>query len=214
MGLWKSGHWSSPMRRSNQLPGARRSTALRRIIRGASSQPRSRGAWQAGSVGAGLPRKSETVRPGDILILVQRRNPFFDALIRELRQHGVKVAGADRLQLGHAYRGPRCAGAGPVHAAAGRRLHARLRAQESIGCRAMTARRSMMPIFSPWHMGAAINRSGNDCVKAAIRDLPRAKAYLERWLAEGAGLTPFAFFSRLLVELRASFAAAARARGQ
>ena len=39
------------------------------------------------------------VKPGDILVLVRVRNVFFDALIRELRQAGVPVAGADRLKL-------------------------------------------------------------------------------------------------------------------
>ena len=40
-----------------------------------------------------------TVQPDDILVLVQKRNVFFDALIRELRQRNVPVAGADRLKL-------------------------------------------------------------------------------------------------------------------
>ncbi len=39
------------------------------------------------------------VRPGDILILVRSRTGLFDALVRELRNEGVPVAGADRLQL-------------------------------------------------------------------------------------------------------------------
>ena len=41
----------------------------------------------------------KVVKPGDILVLVRVRNVFFDALIRELRQAGVPVAGADRLKL-------------------------------------------------------------------------------------------------------------------
>ena len=36
---------------------------------------------------------------GDILILVRTRGPFFDAVIRALKQKRVPVAGADRLQL-------------------------------------------------------------------------------------------------------------------
>ena len=39
------------------------------------------------------------VRPGDILILVRRRDQFFDAMIRALRQLNVPVAGADRIIL-------------------------------------------------------------------------------------------------------------------
>lgn len=40
------------------------------------------------------------VEPGDILILVRKRGPLFEALIRALKSAGVPVAGADRLELG------------------------------------------------------------------------------------------------------------------
>ena len=40
------------------------------------------------------------LRPGDILILVQRRSAIFHDLIRALKQAGLPVAGADRLRLG------------------------------------------------------------------------------------------------------------------
>lgn len=40
------------------------------------------------------------VSAGDILILVQRRNLLFSALIAEMRQLDIPVAGADRLELG------------------------------------------------------------------------------------------------------------------
>lgn len=39
------------------------------------------------------------MQAGDILILVRQRNDFFDAVIRNLKSHGVAVAGADRLKL-------------------------------------------------------------------------------------------------------------------
>jgi ATP-dependent helicase/nuclease subunit A len=39
------------------------------------------------------------VTAGDILILVRSRGPFFEAVIRALKQSAVPVAGADRLQL-------------------------------------------------------------------------------------------------------------------
>jgi ATP-dependent helicase/nuclease subunit A len=39
------------------------------------------------------------VTPGDIMILVQRRDPLFEAIIRELKVHDLPVAGADRLKL-------------------------------------------------------------------------------------------------------------------
>lgn len=39
-------------------------------------------------------------RPGEILILVRRRGPAFEAVIRELKRLEVPVAGADRLDVG------------------------------------------------------------------------------------------------------------------
>jgi ATP-dependent helicase/nuclease subunit A len=39
------------------------------------------------------------VTPGDVMILVQRRNALFSAIIRELKSRGLDVAGADRLRL-------------------------------------------------------------------------------------------------------------------
>ena len=39
------------------------------------------------------------IRAGDIMILVRRRNAFFEAVIRALKEKDVPVAGADRLQL-------------------------------------------------------------------------------------------------------------------
>ncbi|HRO15019.1 MAG TPA: double-strand break repair helicase AddA [Paracoccus sp. (in: a-proteobacteria)] len=40
------------------------------------------------------------IRPGDVLVLVQRRSSVFHDLIRALKQAGLPVAGADRLKLG------------------------------------------------------------------------------------------------------------------
>lgn len=39
------------------------------------------------------------VAPGDIMVLVQRRNPFAAPLIRELKARGLDVAGSDRISL-------------------------------------------------------------------------------------------------------------------
>ena len=39
------------------------------------------------------------VEPGDILILVRKRGPLFEAIIRALKSEHVAVAGADRLNL-------------------------------------------------------------------------------------------------------------------
>src|SRR3546814_66381 len=39
------------------------------------------------------------MRPGDIMVLVRRRNIFLNALVRELKVLGVPVAGVDRMRL-------------------------------------------------------------------------------------------------------------------
>ncbi|HZK88965.1 MAG TPA: double-strand break repair helicase AddA [Stellaceae bacterium] len=46
-----------------------------------------------------LPSRDRAVRAGDIMVLVRRRNAFVEDLLRELKQRGVPVAGADRLRL-------------------------------------------------------------------------------------------------------------------
>ena len=46
-----------------------------------------------------LTSQDRPIRPGDIMILVRKRDPFFEEMIRQLKQHGVPVAGADRLRL-------------------------------------------------------------------------------------------------------------------
>ena len=43
--------------------------------------------------------KQRRIRPGDIMILVRRRDAFFEAMIRALKEKNVPVAGADRLKL-------------------------------------------------------------------------------------------------------------------
>lgn len=40
------------------------------------------------------------IRPRDIMILVRRRNSFFAAMVKELKQRGIPVAGMDRMVLG------------------------------------------------------------------------------------------------------------------
>jgi len=49
--------------------------------------------------GATLPGSREQIRPGDIMILVRRRNAFAEEMIRQLMERGVPVAGADRMVL-------------------------------------------------------------------------------------------------------------------
>jgi len=59
----------------------------------------------AETIGGWLERKEvllaqgRPIRPGDIMILVQRRRPFLDEMVRRLKQAGIPVAGADRMIL-------------------------------------------------------------------------------------------------------------------
>lgn len=55
----------------------------------------------AGWIKAGeiLPSQGRAIRPGDVMILVRRRNGFVDEVIRELKEQKIAVAGSDRLSL-------------------------------------------------------------------------------------------------------------------
>ena len=57
--------------------------------------------WIAHAVGGGevLESKGRPLAPGDVMVLVRRRNDFGRALVRALKSHGVPVAGLDRLML-------------------------------------------------------------------------------------------------------------------
>ena len=49
--------------------------------------------------GDALPGHDKPIRPGDIMILLPRREPFGSEVIRRLKQRGIPVAGADRIVL-------------------------------------------------------------------------------------------------------------------
>jgi len=53
--------------------------------------------WLA--TGERLEPRGRALRPGDVMVLVRRRNAFVRELLRALKQHDVPVAGADRLVL-------------------------------------------------------------------------------------------------------------------
>lgn len=46
-----------------------------------------------------LPARGRPLRPGDIMVLVRRRNQFVQQLVRDLKDRGVPVAGVDRMVL-------------------------------------------------------------------------------------------------------------------
>jgi len=49
--------------------------------------------------GVALPNRDHPIRPGDIMILLPRREPFGSEIIRQLKAVGVPVAGADRIRI-------------------------------------------------------------------------------------------------------------------
>ncbi len=49
--------------------------------------------------GERLESRDRPVQPGDILVLVRTRNEFLAALVRELKDRGIAVAGVDRMNL-------------------------------------------------------------------------------------------------------------------
>jgi ATP-dependent helicase/nuclease subunit A len=57
--------------------------------------------WIAREAGGSttLQSKARPLTPGDVMVLVRRRNDFGRALVRELKSRGVPVAGLDRLML-------------------------------------------------------------------------------------------------------------------
>ena len=82
--------WQDPTGQEGALPPQRR---LARLI--AADIARQIGVEE-------LPARNRTLQARDVMVLVQRRNAFVEALVRELKERGVGVAGIDRLKLtGH-----------------------------------------------------------------------------------------------------------------
>jgi ATP-dependent helicase/nuclease subunit A len=51
--------------------------------------------------GERLEARGRPIHPGDVMVLVRRRNAFFTELVRALKDRGVPVAGVDRMVLTH-----------------------------------------------------------------------------------------------------------------
>ncbi len=87
--------WSPPLQRSAEAaPRARLAEAIAETIRrwtAAEEVQPGDAAW--------LDSRGRPIRPGDVLVLVRRRNAFVEELIRALKDRRVPVAGIDRMQL-------------------------------------------------------------------------------------------------------------------
>ncbi|HJS86863.1 MAG TPA: double-strand break repair helicase AddA, partial [Acetobacteraceae bacterium] len=57
--------------------------------------------WIAGQTGGNvrIESRGRALRPGDVMVLVRRRNDFARSLVRALKAHGVPAAGLDRMAL-------------------------------------------------------------------------------------------------------------------
>src|SRR3546814_6674695 len=79
--------WAPPVeRRSADEPRVRLAERIARRI----------GAWIGSET---LPAHGRAIRPGDIMVLVQRRGPFVHELVAALKKERVDVAGVDRMML-------------------------------------------------------------------------------------------------------------------
>ncbi|MPZ09431.1 MAG: double-strand break repair helicase AddA [Kiloniellaceae bacterium] len=83
------------------LPGRSDSAALLRLARLVAKRI---WYWTVSHEGADDPAcrleaRGRRLQPGDIMVLVRRRNAFLTELVRELKRQGVPVAGVDRMNL-------------------------------------------------------------------------------------------------------------------
>ena len=130
------------------------------------------------------------IRPGDVMILVRRRNAFFEAMVRALKSSGVPVAGADRLEVAS-------------HIAVMDLLAAARAAlapddDYSLAC---ALKSPLCGLDDDDLIALAPSRPSN--LDAALRDSSAerhetAAAQIARWRNWAQVLSPFDFFSRLL----------------
>jgi ATP-dependent helicase/nuclease subunit A len=130
------------------------------------------------------------VRPGDILVLVRKRGPLFEAIIRALKERHVAVAGADRLALTRHI-------AVMDLIAAGR---AALLPQDDLTL-ACVLKSPLIGLDDNDLLALAPGRSGAlfDALSASADPRHRAAfATIELWRGRAATLTPFEFYMRLI----------------
>ncbi|WP_026606712.1 double-strand break repair helicase AddA [Methylocapsa acidiphila] len=131
------------------------------------------------------------VRAGDVMILVRKRDAFFEAVIRALKQSAIPVAGADRLELAEHI-------AVLDLIAAGR---AALRPEDDLTL-ACVLKSPLIGLDDDDLLAIAPGRVGSLSEALAASSAPAhiaAVARLARW-RDRAALSPFAFYSSLLGE--------------
>ena len=86
--------WALPVEREEaDDPAARLASLIADRVAGWTQEPAAEGndGW--------LEARGRPIRPGDVLVLVRRRGPFVDHLLRAFKARGVPVAGIDRMVL-------------------------------------------------------------------------------------------------------------------
>jgi ATP-dependent helicase/nuclease subunit A len=135
---------------------------------------------------------SRPIAPGDIMILVRSRSAFFEAMIRALKEAGVKAAGADRLALGEHI-------ATMDLVAAGR---AALSPDDDLAL-ACALKSPLLGLDDDDLIALAPSRTGSLAAAVAnASDQRHVEAHhrLEAWRRRARHLSPFAFYARLLGE--------------
>jgi ATP-dependent helicase/nuclease subunit A len=130
------------------------------------------------------------IRPGDVMILVRSRGPFFEAMIRALKENGVATAGADRLQLGESLAVMDLVAAG----------HAALTPEDDLTL-ATVLKSPLIGLddddllrIAPGRAGALIDALD----EASDQRFVAARERLGTWRRRARALTPFAFYATLL----------------
>jgi ATP-dependent helicase/nuclease subunit A len=137
----------------------------------------------------GRPRRIE---PGDIMILVRSRNAFFEAMIRALKEGGIKAAGADRLELSEHIATMDLVSAG----------RAALTPDDDLAL-ACLIKSPLIGLDDDALLALAPHRPGALAeALAASREarFVEAERRLAVWRERARSLTPFAFYARLLGE--------------
>ncbi|MCW5681502.1 MAG: double-strand break repair helicase AddA [Xanthobacteraceae bacterium] len=134
--------------------------------------------------------KSRPVRDGDIIILVQKRGPLFDTILRTLKGSGIRVAGADRLQLTEHIAVMDLMALGDALLL------------ESDDLQLACALKSPLFGFSDDDLFALAHERKSTLIEAlrtsSAARYREAAALLDRWRQEARHLKPFDFYSRVL----------------
>lgn len=171
--------WYAPLNvRSEQSPEVKLAARIARAVTD----------WLAGGISVGEDRRAP--RAGDVIILVRRRGPLFEAILRALKQAKLPVAGADRLVL-------------TEHIAVQDLIalgDALLLEADDLAL-ASALKSPLIGLSEEALFGLAHGRPGTLAAALAARDDPtlaEASALIAHWRAEARGLPPFDFYARVL----------------